>query len=88
MGQGSSKGPSDSPLGDEPARYFGNEMSLDEKKEFFAKMQNRLENYVKTMITKPSGEKNSPAKTCGDLFATYPEKKSGKLTKNELNNTF
>lgn len=75
--QGSSKGP-DSPLGDEPARYFGKEMTIDEKKEFMSKMQNRLEEYVKK-LTKPNGEKNSPAKTCSDLFATYPNKKSGKF---------
>lgn len=29
-------------------------------------------------LMKPDGEKNSPAKTCRDLFVAYPDKLSGK----------
>lgn len=28
-------------------------------------------------LVKPDGEKNSPAKTCRDLFVAYPDKLSG-----------
>ena len=79
MGQGQNKGP-DSPLGDEPARHFSKDITPEEQKELMFKIQNRLDEYVKK-LSKPNGEKNTPARTCSDLFATYPEKPSGKWFK-------
>ena len=78
MGQGQNKGP-DSFLGDGPARYFSENLSPEKQNEFMFKLQDLLEEFVKK-LSKPTGEKHSPAKTCGDLFATYSDKRSGKIS--------
>lgn len=55
---------------------FGKEFSEDERKEILQRTYEQLKStFVK--LVKPDGQKNSPAKTCKDLFTAYPEKPSG-----------
>ncbi|TGZ53900.1 Collagen alpha-2(I) chain [Temnothorax longispinosus] len=74
IGQGQTKGPD--PLGDEPPRIFGKDIPEKERRELLLKAYENLKSSFQKLV-KPDGEKNSPAKTCRDLFAAYPDKLSG-----------
>lgn len=75
LSQGSSqKGPD--PLGDEPVRLFGKQLSDQERRELVTKAYENLKASF-DRFKKPDGGKNFPAKTCRDLFAAYPDYKSG-----------
>lgn len=74
IGQGQTKGPD--PLGDEPPRIFGKEITEKERRELLLKVYENLKSSYQKLV-KPDGEKNSPAKTCRDLFVAYPNKLSG-----------
>lgn len=73
--QGQTKGPD--PLGDEPPRIFSKDITEEERRELLMKAYENLKSSFQKLI-KPDGEKNSPAKTCRDLFIAYPDKLSGK----------
>lgn len=77
LGQSQTKGP-DPLVGDEPARFFGKEITEEERKSLVLKAYEQLKSSFQKLI-KPDGQKNSPAKTCRDLFVAYPEKTSGNL---------
>lgn len=69
------KGP-DTYSGDQPIRVFGKDMSEDERNKIIEKAYQHLkESFDK--FKKPDGKKNSPAKTCRDIKAAYPESNSG-----------
>ncbi|KYM93308.1 Collagen alpha-2(I) chain [Atta colombica] len=74
IGQGQTKGPD--PLGDEPPRIFSKDITEKERRELLLKAYENLKLSFQKLM-KPDGEKNSPAKTCRDLFAAYPDKLSG-----------
>lgn len=77
LGQaGTSKGPD--PMGDEPARMFGNGNGLteEERREIVMKAYEQLKASFEK-FKKPTGDKTAPAKTCRDLFKAYPDYKSG-----------
>jgi collagen type II alpha len=76
IGQGQIKGPD--PLGDEPPRIFSKEITEQERRELLLKVYENLKSSYQKLV-KPDGEKNSPAKTCRDLFVAYPNKLSGEL---------
>lgn len=60
----------------EPPRMFG-PLNDEERKEVLTKIYDQVKTSLKD-IKKANGEKDFPARTCGELFATYPEKPSGK----------
>lgn len=68
------KGPD--PLGDEPVRIFGKEMTEEERRELVLKAYENLKASFER-FKKPNGQKNGPAKTCRDLAVAYPEYPSG-----------
>lgn len=68
------KGPD--PLGDEPVRLFGKEVTEQERRDLVIKAYENLKQSFER-FKKPNGQKNSPAKTCRDLFVAYPEYASG-----------
>lgn len=72
--QGQTKGPD--PLGDEPPRIFNKDITEEERRELLMKAYEKLKSSFQKLV-KPDGEKNSPAKTCRDLFIAYPDKLSG-----------
>lgn len=76
LGQGgSSKGP-DPLSNDEPVRMFGPAMTEAEKKDLVVRAYRNLRASYEEFV-RPDGGKNTPAKTCKDLHATYPDKPSG-----------
>lgn len=63
--------------GDEPARIFAPDITPEEQQRLIVQAyENLVERFAK--LKKPTGEKESPAKTCRDLAVAYPEYKSGK----------
>lgn len=74
--QGQSKGPDPASSG-EPPRMFGGPMNDEERKEVLTKLYGQVKTSLQKLV-KPDGEKTSPARTCSELFATYPEKLTGK----------
>ena len=78
LGQGSmgnTKGPSDS-MRDEAMKFGGFELTEEERRKIIMKAYETLkESFDK--LKKPDGKQYSPAKTCRDLFAAYPDYKSG-----------
>ena len=60
---------------DEPAR-LGKDLTDDERKEIVLMAYNQLQDKFKTLM-KPDGSAESPAKTCRDLAAAYPDKENG-----------
>lgn len=76
LGQGQTKGP-DPLIGDEPTRLFGKEITEEERKDLVLKAYEQLKSSFQKFV-KPDGKKNSPAKTCRDLFLAHPDKTSGK----------
>ena len=75
--QGNNKGPDPSSTTNEPMRMFSDQMSLDDRKVVLEKLYGKIKLSLETLI-KPSGQKESPAKTCRHLFEDYPEVESGK----------
>ena len=75
IGQGNSKGP-DPLSNDEPARIFPPELNDEELKELVVSAYKKLKDSFNE-FSKPDGGKNTPAKTCKDLFLAHPEKASG-----------
>ncbi|UYV78315.1 hypothetical protein LAZ67_16000938 [Cordylochernes scorpioides] len=71
MGQTQMKGP-DPMMGDASAKLFAPDTPLEEKKrivfEFYEQLQKEYEEF-----RKPSGTKQSPARTCRDLAIAHPE---------------
>lgn len=55
---------------------FSQDMSEKERQEIILKAYKHLKSTFQKFI-KPDGEKNSPAKTCRDLYTAYPNKPSG-----------
>lgn len=51
-------------------------MTEEEKQELILKTYKQLKSSFQKFI-KPDGDKNSPAKTCRDLYTAYPDKASG-----------
>lgn len=73
--QGNNKGPSIQE--DEPARMFsGVQFSQDERIDILMKAYAQLKSSI-AKIVKPTGKKDSPAKTCRELYLHNPEFKSG-----------
>jgi len=75
MGQGNTKGP-DPLSSDEPARTFPADLTTDEQKQMVIRAYKNLKETFDA-ISKPEGDKNSPAKTCRDLNMAHPDKLSG-----------
>ncbi|CAG2114878.1 unnamed protein product, partial [Medioppia subpectinata] len=73
---GQTKGP-DPMLGDQPNRLFSTDVSLEEKKKIVFEFYDQLvKEYEK--LRRPTGERDSPAKTCKDLSQLHPHFESGK----------
>lgn len=73
--QGNNKGPSIQE--DQPTRLFGDiQISAEERIDILMKAYAQLKLSI-DKIVKPTGEKQSPAKTCNDLHHANPEFKSG-----------
>jgi collagen type II alpha len=52
-------------------------MTETERRELIFKAYNKLKTSFEK-FKKPNGEKDSPAKTCKDLYAAYPDLESGR----------
>lgn len=76
IGQGQTKGPDPTSPTDDSQRMFGRPLNDEERKEALTKIHDQVKISLQK-LTKPDGGKDSPAKTCSELFATYPEKPSG-----------
>lgn len=76
---GNDKGPGSNAAyqGDAPSRLFGDQkLSIDEQRGIVKKAYEQLKkNYDK--MSKPTGEKDSPARTCKELSTARPELPSG-----------
>lgn len=68
------KGPS--PLGDEPLRLFGKQITEEERKKIVIRAYEQLKSSFEK-FKKPNGQKTSPGKTCRDILAAYPTSKNG-----------
>lgn len=70
------KGPDE--MGDEPyvPRVFGKELTVEETKELINKAYEQLKRSF-DKFRRPNGEKDSPGRTCRDIWAAYPESLSG-----------
>lgn len=55
---------------------FSQDMTEQERQKLIQKAYKQLKSSFQKFI-KPDGEKNSPAKTCRDLYSAYPNKLSG-----------
>lgn len=55
---------------------FGQDMTEKERQELILKAYKQLKSSFQKFM-KPDGGKNSPAKTCRDLYTAYPDKPSG-----------
>merc|ERR1712241_1300955 len=75
VGQGRPKGP-DPLQNDEGGRIFPPELSEEELKSLVISAYKKLKDSFAEFQT-PDGDKNTPAKTCRDLFVAHPEKPSG-----------
>jgi len=75
LGQGTSKGP-DPLSADEPARMFAPELSDEQKKDLVIRAYKKLKASF-AEFNSPAGDKNTPAKTCGELKTLHPDKPSG-----------
>jgi collagen type II alpha len=75
MGGGNTKGP-DPLASDQPARTFPGDLTTDEQKQMVIRAYKNLKETFDA-ISKPEGDKNSPAKTCKDLNMAHPDKPSG-----------
>ena len=75
MGQGNTKGP-DPLASDQPSRTFPGDLTTDEQKQMVIRAYKNLKETFDA-ISKPEGDKNSPAKTCRDLNMAHPDKPSG-----------
>lgn len=73
LGQGNTKGPD--PLSDEPAR-IAKELTPEEQKRLVVKFYKELKQSFDSYAI-PDGGKETPAKTCRDLAAAFPDKPSG-----------
>jgi hypothetical protein len=71
------KGP-DPFSGDEPAKIFAADTPADVRKDLIFKAYENLKDAF-AKLKKPDGTQKSPAKTCRELKATYPETASGTL---------
>lgn len=76
QGQNNQKGPD--PLGDQPPRVFGKELTPAETRELIDKAYEQLKTSFER-LKKPNGQKNSPGRTCRDIWAAYPDSQSGKI---------
>jgi len=74
LGQGQTKGP-DPMAGDDPSRVFA-KLTDDDRKALVVKAYEQLKVSFEK-YTKPSGDKNAPARTCRDLAVAHPELPSG-----------
>jgi collagen type II alpha len=74
QGQGASKGPD--PLGDEPPRLFGKELTEEDRRAIIMKSYEQLKSSFER-FKKPDGQRTTPAKTCRDLAVAYPAFESG-----------
>ena len=74
LGQGNSKGP-DPMSADDPSRVFS-KLTDDDRKALVVKAYEQLKVSFEK-YTKPSGDKNTPARTCRDLAVAHPELPSG-----------
>ena len=61
---------------DDPARVFS-KLTDDDRKAMVVKAYEQLK-ITFEKYTKPSGDKNAPARTCRDLAVAHPELTSGK----------
>lgn len=59
----------------EQPRMFGT-LNDEERKDVLTKFYDRMKDTLQKIV-KPDGSKESPAKTCADLFAAFPEKLTG-----------
>jgi len=57
---------------------FGKDISEKERRELLVKAYENLKSSFQKLV-KPDGQKDSPAKTCRDLFIAYPNKLSGEF---------
>jgi len=57
---------------------FGKDITEKERKELLLKAYENLKLSFQKLV-KPDGQKDSPAKTCRDLFIAYPNKLSGEF---------
>lgn len=57
---------------------FGKELTPQETRELIDKAYEQLKTSFER-LKKPNGEKNSPGRTCRDIFAAYPNSQSGKV---------
>lgn len=74
QGQNNQKGPD--PLGDQPPRVFGKELTPEETRELIDKAYEQLKASF-DRLKKPNGQKNAPGRTCRDIWAAYPDSPSG-----------
>ena len=75
MNQGQTKGPDPGITTEEPQRVYG-PLNDEERKEILNKLFDQVKVTLQN-LDRRDGEKDSPAKTCRELFATYPEKPTG-----------
>ena len=74
VGQGRPKGPD--PLQNDEGKVFPPELNEEELKTLVISAYKKLKDSFAEFQT-PDGDKNTPAKTCRDLFVAHPEKPSG-----------
>jgi len=79
----SNQGPADPMSADDPARVFS-KLTDDDRKAMVVKAYEQLK-ITFEKYTKPSGDKNAPARTCRDLAVAHPELTSGKHESNVSN---
>ncbi len=58
---------------------FGPELTTEEQKHLVLKAYKKLKETFDD-FARPKGDKNTPAKTCRDLKAAFPNKTSGEVT--------
>lgn len=68
------KGPD--PMNDEPLKIFGKEITEKDRRELVLKAYEQLKASFER-FRKPDGTKQSPGKTCRDIFVAYPNYKTG-----------
>lgn len=74
---GTSKGPADDALGDDPLGLFGDGgISVEARRELVRTAYEQLKVQFER-FKKPDGQKQSPAKTCRDLAVAHPQLPSG-----------
>jgi len=76
MQPGPDKGPDPQYGSDQPARTFGKELTEEDQRAIVEKAYNQLQSRLKQLV-KPDGSATSPARTCRDIAAAYPDKPNG-----------